>query len=220
MIDADTSPVVPTGIDGTVHVLVVDDHPLVREGLERVLSSQPSQRVVASVDSIEAALALDLDRVDVCTLDLSMPGGVGGLEGIAELQARWPGVRVLVVSMHPESTHAPACLHRGAAGFVSKSASPDVIRRAVASVAAGGQYFSPTSLAAIATGAAGAASLSPRELEVLRMLADGERITDIATALHLSIKTASAHKMRLQRKLGAANTAQIVVIARAQGVLP
>lgn len=204
--------------DGTVHVLVVDDHPLVREGLERIVDGHGACTVVGSADSVEAALALDVDRVDVCTLDLSLPG-MGGLEGIGALTAKWPQAHVLVVSMHPESTHAVACLQRGAAGFVPKSAPPDVIRNAVAVVAAGGQYFSAASIASFAAGSDGHQALSPRELEVLRLLADGSRITDIATRLGLSIKTASAHKMRLQRKLGASNTAQIVVAARARGVL-
>ena len=202
-----------------VRVLVIDDHPLVREGLERIVAARAECSVVGSADSIESAIRLDLPRVDVCTLDLSLPG-MGGLEGISALQQRWPSVRVLVISMHPEGTHAQACVHRGASGFISKSAAPDDIRSAVLAVAAGVQYFSSESLATTAGGPHVAPALSTRELQVLRLLEDGSRLTDIARMLGVSIKTASAHKMRLQHKLGASNTAQIVVIARAKGVLP
>ena len=205
--------------DTAVRVLVIDDHPLVREGLEGIIDGHSACRVVGSADSVETAVALDLDRVDVCTLDLSLPG-ISGIEGITALRSRWPSARVLIVTMYPESSHAASCLQRGAAGFVSKGASPDVIRTAVTRVAGGDKYFSADSLVVGASHTGGSPVLSSRELEVLRLLADGARITDIATRLGLSIKTASAHKMRLQRKLGASNTAQIVVIARERGVLP
>ena len=202
----------------TISIVIIDDHPLVREGLARVIGQRDDFSVVGEVDSIEAALQLDLERVDVCTLDLSLPG-VGGLEGMHALRERWPGVRLLVLTVHPEDTHAAACAQRGAAGFLPKSASPNEIRTAIAGVADGGQYFSETALAAIVQRRE-QVPLTTRELEVLRLLARGQRITDIAHQLGVSVKTVSTHKMRLQHKLGASSTAQIVVIARQRGVLP
>jgi DNA-binding NarL/FixJ family response regulator len=200
-----------------VSIVIIDDHPLVREGLARVISQRDDFRVAGEADSIEAALELDLRHVDVCTLDLSLPG-IGGLEGMQALRDRWPGVRLLVLTVHPEDTHAGACAQRGASGFLPKSASPDEIRTAIAGVADGGQYFSETALEAIVMQRE-APSLTTRELEVLRLLARGQRITDIARQLDVSVKTVSTHKMRLQRKLGASNTAQIAVLARQHGVL-
>ncbi len=206
-----------TSTAGAVSILIVDDHPLVREGLERVMAEEPAFRVVAVAESIEAALAAGVESVQVITLDLSLPG-VGGLEGIDALLEHWPDARVLVLTVHPESTHAAACATHGAAGFLSKSAAPAEIRAAVAAIAAGGQYFSPAALEAI-FGRRAEARISPREMEVLRGVAAGQRITDIAQSMGVSIKTASTHKMRLQRKLGASNTAQMVVIARNRGLL-
>lgn len=200
-----------------VSVVIVDDHPLVREGLERVIANDDRFRVTGMAESIEGALALDSTDVDVVTLDLSLPG-VGGLEGIERIRAKWPQARVLVLTVHPEDTHAAACAQHGAAGFLSKNASPTEIRTAVAGLAAGGQYFSAVALEAIVSNR-GEVRLSPRETEVLRRLAAGQRITDIADAMGVSIKTASTHKMRLQRKLGATNTAQIIVMARNRGLL-
>lgn len=200
-----------------VSVVIVDDHPLVREGLERVIAFDDRFRVVGMAESIEGALSLESTRVDVVTLDLSLPG-VGGLEGIERIRKKWPQARVLVLTVHPEETHAAACAQHGAAGFLSKNAAPTEIRTAVAGLAAGGQYFSAAALEAIVS-KRGDVRLSPRESEVLRRLAAGQRITDIADAMGVSIKTASTHKMRLQRKLGAANTAQIIVMARNRGLL-
>ncbi len=202
---------------GPVSVVIVDDHPLVREGLERVIAGDERFRVAGMAESIEAAVAIGTAHVDVVTLDLSLPG-VGGLEGIERIRRRWPDARVLVLTVHPETTHAAACAQHGAAGFLGKSAAPGEIRAAVAALAAGQQYFSPAALAAIGNTVA-EVRLSPREAEVLRRLAAGQRITDIAEEMGVSIKTASTHKMRLQRKLGAANTAQIIGLARSRGLL-
>jgi DNA-binding NarL/FixJ family response regulator len=200
-----------------VSIVIVDDHPLVREGLGRVMADDPTFRVVGEADSVEAALALPVDHADVVTLDLSLPG-VGGIDGIALLGERWPTAGILVLTVHREDTHAASCAQRGAAGFLSKDASPQEIRAAVTAIANGGQYYSTTALAAI-LGGREEVRLSARELEVLHALAAGQRITDIAAQLGVSVKTASTHKMRLQRKLGANNTAQIVVMARNRGLL-
>lgn len=200
-----------------VSVVIVDDHPLVREGLERVISGEPRFHVVGQAESIESATALRIADVDVVTLDLSLPG-VNGLDGIESIRRKWPMAKILVLTVHEEATHAAACAQHGAAGFLSKHASPTEIRTAVAGLAAGGQYFSEVALAAIVN-SRGGLRLSPREAEVLQRIAAGQRITDIAEEMGVSIKTASTHKMRLQRKLGAANTAQIVVMARNHGLL-
>lgn len=211
----DTSPVALAV--GSVSIVIVDDHPLVREGLARVMADDATFRVVGEAESVERALALPVDDVDVVTLDLSLPG-LGGVDGISVLGERWPTAGILVLTVHREDTHAAACAQRGAAGFLSKDATPGEIRAAVTAIATGGQYYSATALAAI-LGGHDEVRLSGRELEVLHALAAGQRITDIAAQLGVSVKTASTHKMRLQRKLGANNTAQILTLARNRGLL-
>jgi DNA-binding NarL/FixJ family response regulator len=195
-----------------IAVVIIDDHPLVREGLRRVIEGKRSTRLVAEASSIDEALALHSDDVDVCTLDLSLPG-TSGLDGIAPLKAKWPGVKIVVLTVHGEDTHAPVCAERGADAFLSKSATPSEIRRVISLVAAGGRHF-PALADEPSVG-----RYSVRELEVLRMLDRGLRVTDMARALGVSVKTISTHKMSLQNKLGAANTAQILERARAQGLL-
>jgi DNA-binding NarL/FixJ family response regulator len=195
-----------------IAVVIIDDHPLVREGLRRVIEGKRATRLVGEAASVDEALALHSDEVDVCTLDLSLPG-TSGLDGIAPLKAKWPGVKVLVLTVHGEDTHAPVCAERGADAFLSKSAPPSEIRRVIALIAAGGRHFPPL------TNEPGSGRYSVRELEVLRMLDRGQRVTDMARALGVSVKTISTHKMSLQNKLGAATTAQILERARAQGLL-
>lgn len=207
----------PASPDGSVSIVIVDDHPLVREGLGRVMADDPTFRVVGEADSVEQALTLPVDHADVVTLDLSLPG-MGGVDGIELLAERWPHAGILVLTVHRDDTHAAICAQRGAAGFLSKDAAPSEIRAAVSAIAAGGQYFTATALAAI-LGGHDELRLSAREAEVLHALAAGQRITDIAAQMGVSVKTASTHKMRLQRKLGANNTAQIVVMARNRGLL-
>jgi DNA-binding NarL/FixJ family response regulator len=195
-----------------ISVVIIDDHPLVREGLRRVIEGKRATRLVGEAASVDEALALPSDEVDVCTLDLSLPG-TSGLDGIAPLKAKWPGVKVLVLTVHGEDTHAPVCAERGADAFLSKSAPPSEIRRVIALVAAGGRHFPPL------INEPSSGRYSVRELEVLRMLDRGLRVTDMARALGVSVKTISTHKMSLQNKLGAATTAQILERARAQGLL-
>jgi DNA-binding NarL/FixJ family response regulator len=197
-------------------VVIIDDHPLVREGLRRVLDDRSGSRLVAEADSVEQALALDLADVEVCTLDLSMPG-TSGLDGISALRAKWPSVKILVLTVHGADTHAAACAERGADGFLSKSAPPSEIRAVLSRLAAGERHFPAT---ADGDGSSPPMSrFSQRELEVVRMLDRGQRVTEIAEAFGVSVKTISSQKMSLQRKLGAANTAQILERARAQGLL-
>lgn len=195
-----------------IGVVIIDDHPLVREGLRRVIDGRRGARLVAEAASVDEALALPLDDVDVFTLDLSLPG-TSGLDGIPLLRAKWPAAKILVLTVHGADTHAPLCAERGADGFLSKSAPPSEIRSVVAELAAGGRHF-PAGALAVEPG-----RYTSRELEVLRMLDHGQRVTDIARAFGVSVKTISTHKMSLQKKLGAANTAQILERARAQGLL-
>jgi DNA-binding NarL/FixJ family response regulator len=197
--------------DRPISVVIVDDHPLVREGLRRVIEGRKGTRLVAEAASVDDALALDLATVDVFTLDLSLPG-TSGLDGIALLKANWPTAKILVLTVHGADTHAAVCAERGASGFLSKSAPANEIRAAIAAIAAGGQHFPQVE-------PADPGRYTTRELEVLRMLDRGQRVTDIARAFGVSVKTISTHKMSLQKKLGAANTAQILERARAQGLL-
>lgn len=190
---------------------------MVREGLAALLSRHESLDVVALTASVDELLALPVEPPDIVLLDILMPGG-SGLEAVPVVRERWPASRVIMVSVIGQSVYGDAAVELGASGFISKSADPHEIRQAVLTVARGGRWF-PTHDAATGPSSVATIDLTAREREVLAMLAAGDRVTDIAVALGLSVKTVSGHKVRLARKLGAANSEQIALLARERGLL-
>jgi DNA-binding NarL/FixJ family response regulator len=198
-------------------VIVVDDHPMVREGLAALLSRHESLDVVALASSVAELMSLSIDDPDIVLLDILMPGG-SGLEALPAVRDRWPSAEVIIVSVIGQSVYGDAAAELGASGFISKSAHPDEIREAVMTVATGGRWFATHEPSSDESGLA-PIDLTAREREVLAMLAAGDRVTDIAVALGLSVKTVSGHKVRLAKKLGAANSEQIGLLAHERGLL-
>ena len=209
-----------------LRVLLVDDHAIVREGLLRILEGAGAGwQVRAAGDAFEALRLLREAETDVALIDLSMPG-MGGLDLIRRVRSEHPQLRVLVLSMHPEEQYALRALKAGAAGYLRKDCAAAELVGAVRKVAAGGAFVSDllASMAVQGLQRAGVvpwhAQLSDREMEVLRRIAAGERLTDIAAALHLSIKTVSTHKTRIQNKLGLGSTATLIRYAIDKGLAP
>jgi two-component system nitrate/nitrite response regulator NarL len=201
----------------TFSVIVVDDHPMVREGLALLLSRHESLDVVALASSIAELLELSVADPDVVLLDILMPDG-SGLEAVPTVREMWPSAAVIIVSVIGQSVYGDAAASLGASGFISKSASPGEIREAVITVANGGTWFAGAD-ATHHESMTSRVDLTAREREVLALLASGERVTDIAQVLGLSVKTVSGHKVRLAKKLGAANSEQIGLLAREMGLL-
>ena len=210
-----------------LRLLLVDDHELVREGLRRVLDTAARGWSVEEADSGEAALQrLSEHAFDMVITDLSMPG-MGGVALIRHLHVHHAQLPVLVLSMHGESPYPLRSFQAGARGYVSKDRSAEELVQAVEKVAGGGIYLSaamaeslvaqvhgPSATATAAsasTGAGGAqAQLSEREREIMRRLVRGERPTEIADAMQLSVKTVSTHKARLLAKLGLPSLAALI----------
>jgi DNA-binding NarL/FixJ family response regulator len=210
-----------------LRLLLVDDHELVREGLRRVLDTAARGWSVEEADSGEAALQrLSEHAFDMVITDLSMPG-MGGVALIHHLHIHHARLPVLVLSMHGESPYPLRSFQAGARGYVSKDRSAEELVQAVEKVAGGGIYLSaamaeslvaqvhgPSATATAAsasTGAGGAqAQLSEREREIMRRLVRGERPTEIADAMQLSVKTVSTHKARLLAKLGLPSLAALI----------
>jgi DNA-binding NarL/FixJ family response regulator len=216
-----------------LRLLLVDDHELVREGLRRVLDTAARGWSVEEADSGEAALQrLSEHAFDMVITDLSMPG-MGGVALIQHLHVHHAQLPVLVLSMHGESPYPLRSFQAGARGYVSKDRSAEELVQAVEKVAGGGIYLSaamaeslvaqvhgPSATATSAsasTGAGGAggpggvqAQLSEREREIMRRLVRGERPTEIADAMQLSVKTVSTHKARLLAKLGLPSLAALI----------
>lgn len=195
-----------------IRVLLADDHPIVRDGLRRLLAADPHFEVAAEAADGDQALALvRANDYDVAVLDLSMPG-LSGLDLVKRLKLERPALRVLVLSMHGEQQYAARALKAGASGYVNKDTAAEQLLGALRKVAAGGVHVSDAAAASLVAGAGAAPheALSDREFEVLRLLAQGLTPTEIGKRLHLSVKTVSTHKSRAQGKLGVAGTAELV----------
>jgi two-component system invasion response regulator UvrY len=199
-----------------IRLLIADDHTLVRAGLRRILAEYQDLHVVA-----EAATGADLFRaleshpVDVLLLDISMDGP-GIAETLRHVTQHHPGVRTLIVTMHPEAQYGFRVLRAGAAGYLSKERAPEELVTAIRNVYHGRRYVSKefAELLASRTNRFGDGApheaLSEREFEVLIRLVSGSRIRDIAADLSLSPKTVSTYQTRVLRKLDAHATADLV----------
>lgn len=199
-----------------LRLLLVDDHTIVREGLKRILEvTGDGFEIVEASSGFQALEALSRASFSLAIVDLSMPG-MNGLELIRRIKAGYPGVAVLVLSMHAEEQYALRSFKAGANGYVTKDSASEELVRAVHKVAAGGAYVTASLAERVVqqlNGAVGVprhSQLSDRELEVLRRIVGGQRLTDIADALHLSVKTISTHKTRIQDKLQLTSTAALI----------
>jgi DNA-binding NarL/FixJ family response regulator len=201
---------------GPSTVLLVDDHTIVREGLKRILETAADDWEITEAGSgFQALECLRRAAFRIAIVDLSMPG-MSGLELIKRIRAEFPDVVVLVLSMHAEEQYALRAFRAGANGYVTKDSASAELVAAVRKVATGGAYVSASLAERVVQQLNGAAlaprhaQLSDRELEVLQRIVAGQRPTEIAEALHLSVKTISTHKSRIQEKLHLPNTAALI----------
>ncbi|MDA9435001.1 response regulator [Bradyrhizobium sp. CCBAU 51627] len=212
------SEVAVTGIS----VLLVDDHPIVRQGYRRVLESQDDLHVVAEADNAtDAYAAFKTHDPDVVVMDISMPGA-SGLEAIRNIRARNPRARVLVFTMHNEAVLVKAAFNAGASGFVTKSSAPSAVVSAIRGVARGERTISDDIAHVLADDSLSAGSaldqLGEREIEILRQFAGGATSEQIATHLNLSVKTVQNYHYLIKTKIGARTDAQLVRLAAACGL--
>jgi len=199
-----------------IRVAIADDHPIVREGLRRIVSDDSSISVAGEASTAaELFRLLQATAVDVVLLDVSMPGATF-IETLQDLRKRHASVKVLVISAHPEDQWAMRSLQAGAAGYLTKDHSPEQLVLAIRRVARGGKYVSETMaerLAGMVDGATTRApheQLSDREFEVLRALGSGMMVKDVAAQLRLSAKTVSTYRTRLLEKMGLKSKADLV----------
>ncbi len=202
-------------------ILIVDDHAIVRDGLRRMLATLPDVEVVEAAHGRDALALARQERPDLVILDLNLPG-LGGLELISRLLLDDRSRRILVLSMHAEPLYAARALDAGATGYLSKNASPDELLEAVRKVAAGGRYVESDIAQAVALGGSTAGEpirrLSTRDLEILRLLAAGKSLAEIAEALGVGYKTVANTCTQIKTKLGLSRTADLVRFSIEMGV--
>jgi len=212
----------------TIKVVLVDDHMVLREGLKTLITAQPDMTVVGEAGGGEAALQqLEASRPDVVIMDISMPG-MNGIQATEQLKLAYPEVKVLVLSVHDDTSYLRQMLTVGASGYILKHTAADALIQAIRTVAAGGLYLEP-SLAEHVVGRyvrrPTAASellgteLSEREREVVQRVVQGYSNRDIAAQLSLSVKTVETYRARALEKLGLTSRAALVRYALERGWL-
>ncbi len=205
-----------------ITIVVVDDHPVVREGLVASLEDDAEFRVVGAAGSAEDALPLVAgQKPDIVLLDLELPG-VGGLDAIPALLAAHPPSRILILTAYDTDERVMGALRAGARGYLLKGASLEEIARAIRAVHAGESYLEPR-IASKVVAELGPrkrpTALSRREREVLRLVAEGHANKQIARALGITERTVKFHVTSILNKLGAENRAQAVALAGRRGLL-
>jgi DNA-binding NarL/FixJ family response regulator len=199
-------------------ILIVDDHPIVREGFSALLDGAPDLEVTGQAqDFDEAVAALDEADPDLAIVDISLPGKTG-LELIGKLKGKKPDIRILVVSMHPESVFAERALKAGAQGYIMKGEATEHLLDGVRRVLEGGIFVTERATQSIieqlARGSQGGGTspvkaLSKREFEVFHLIGEGKRTAEIAEELYLSPKTVETHRANMIAKLGLADGAEL-----------
>ena len=204
-------------------VLLVDDHPVIRQGFRRILTQAFSDLCVGEAETGEQAIALcESSAWDLIILDLSLPG-LSGLEVIRDVRRMQPESRIIVVSIHSSQQFARRALSVGAAAYLEKSAAPEEMVKAVAEVLEGRSYVSPSGLE-VASETDSITSphqlLSDREYQVLRMLGGGKTVSEIAAELSLSVKTVSTYRTRILDKTGLRTTAELMHYVIRHNLIP
>ena len=203
-------------MSGRLRILIVDDHPIVRQGLSP--NHADAAQIGEIVDAATPQEALDLvgqREWDAVILDIGLPGR-GGLDVLKDIKREVPGLPVLILSMHSEDQYAVRALRAGAAGYLTKEAAPKNLVDAIRRVVAGGRYISPELAERLATeltvdaGKPLHASLSDREFDVLRAIASGQTVGEIADRLSLSVKTVSTYRTRILEKMRLKNNAEMM----------
>ena len=199
-----------------LRILLCDDHPILREGLKKILLAQPDIKVVEEAGSgSELLQKSSASRFDVIILDITLPD-TNGLEVLKNLQASGQKTGVLVLSMHPEEQYATRALKAGASGYLQKESAPGELVSAVRKIARGGKYVTPSLAERLAGELVGPGDraphelLSDREYQVLCLLASGKGIKEIALELTLSAPTVATYRSRVMTKLSLGSTVDLV----------
>ncbi|KAF0139729.1 MAG: two component transcriptional regulator LuxR family [Stygiobacter sp.] len=199
-----------------MNIAITDDHEIIREGLKKILAKHDDLKVVAEASSIaELEKLLDDTQIDFIMLDISLPDK-SGLDFVKDIKSRFPEVKVLIFSIYPEEKFAKRAINLGADGYLSKNAKPSEIIEAIRKIERGGKYLKAELIEELFLHNDKLHTnpthelLSNREFEVLRLLAKGNKITEIAESLGLSVNTIASYKTRIQDKLNIKSTAELI----------
>lgn len=207
-----------------MRIVIADDHGIVRSGIRLLLERQPDLKVVAeAADGIEARDTVIRERPDLAILDVKMPG-LTGLQATREIKTQAPEVSILILSMHDDERYLFEALKAGASGYVLKSQADTDLLAAIRSVERGEPFLSPAAQQALIRdvlerGEQTESELTPREEEIVKMVAEANTSREIAEMLHLSEKTVENHRANAMKKLGMRDRVELVRYAIRQGLV-
>ena len=211
-----------------MNLMIVDDHLLIRAGMKLLLKNTSAYTVTAEAESGEEALRLLAEQpIDLVIMDISMPG-MGGLACIREIRARYPAVKILVLSMHEDEEYIYKAMQYGAMGYLPKTSADNELFDALRALGEGRRYLSPNAQQSLMdimfrpaeeAGDDPRSVLTAREREVFDELIHGYTITEIAERLHLSVKTVDTHKSHIYAKLNCRRRSELVSLALRNGLL-
>lgn len=214
--DSGPKPPAPTDATRQVRILIVDDHAIIRQGLKQLLADAfPKASFGEANNGHDGLEQVRKHPWDVVLLDITMPGK-SGLDVLKQMVDEQPNIAVLVLSMHPEDQYAVRVLKTGAAGYITKDTASDEVVSAVKKVLAGGRYVSTSLAENLAASLNSSADtpphelLSDREYQVLRLIAVGKSVKEIAFELSLSVKTVSTYRTRIMEKMKLKTNADII----------
>jgi two-component system, NarL family, response regulator NreC len=207
-----------------IRILLIDDHTLFRQGIRTLLSAEPDMEVAGeAANAADAVVLAEQLHPDIVLMDIGMTG-LSSFEATRLIRKDNPETRVIFLSMYDDEDYLAECMEMGASGYILKESPSDQLLTAIREVSRGGSYLSPRLLTRLVDdfrvqGRGGAVrqprfgTLTKREREILKMLAEGRSVKEIATSFDLSVKTVEAHKFNLMRKLDIHNKAQLVQYA-------
>lgn len=215
-----------TNLIEMIKILITDDHPILRQGVRQILEDDPQKRFL-EIDECGTAGEL-MNKIlkndyDVLILDISLPGK-SGLEIIQEVRKMRPDLRILVLSIYPEDQYAYRAIRLGASGYLTKTSAPEMLITAVSRIASGGRFLTPEAAENLLFNMSGDDDkplhdkLSPRELQVVTLLAKGKTVSSIASEMSLSPKTISTYRERILEKLRLTSTSDIIRYAIEEGI--
>ncbi|MCR2746446.1 response regulator [Limnobacter parvus] len=208
-----------------IKVLLADDHALLRGSLKQLLDDTGFVQVVAQAGEYsEIMKAMTANTVDLAILDISMPGK-NGVDVVKILKDKYPALKILMLSMHPEDQYAVRCLKAGASGYLTKNTAPEKLVDAIQVIAAGRKYITPELAESLASHLTEDSDkplhsmLSDREFQTIRMIASGKKLSEIADELSLSPKTVSVYRARILEKMRMKTNGELTRYALENGLI-
>jgi DNA-binding NarL/FixJ family response regulator len=207
-----------------IRLVLADDHPMIRAGFKTLLAQSEDFEVTGEAENgAELIKVVTSLKPDVTLVDLHMPG-IGGLEALEKLHASFPEIKFVVLTMHEEREYVQKALKAGADGYLLKNIQREELESAIHTVYKGGRYFSPAITAILADSVArpsltDAGEITPREKEVLTLVASGQSTKQIADQLGISIRTVETHRINMLKKMGVNNSAELIKKAFESGLL-